>query len=187
MQTRVLVGLGNPGPQFEGTRHNLGVRVLRVWYETNKEKAISATDWTDNIQLESQLAELAFEGLRVVCVFPLTFVNNAGTATAAVIKKYHVGAKDIVLIHDELELDFGSIQTVPGGSAKGHNGVRSVHEILDTQEVQRVKVGIGRPPAKLDASDFVLAKFTTEEDQDLTEKIIPRAAEEITKSIEGKR
>lgn len=177
----ILVGLGNPGPQFKGTRHNLGVRVLRAWYDANKSHAISITDWNDSVQLESQLAELSMNGTKIVCLFPLTFMNNSGTAVAAAMEKYGAVATDVVLIQDDMELAFGGIQAIDGGSAKGHKGVRSVHEVLKTQDIKRLRIGIGRPPENIAASDFVLAKFTAEEEEKLTVEIIPQ----VVRKIEG--
>lgn len=176
MKKVLLAGLGNPGPKFEHTRHNLGIRVVQAWYEKASREAQSVTDWNDNIQIEASVAEVVVGDVKVICLFPLTFMNRSGWAIAAAMKKYGLmNNEDVLVVHDDIELPFGEMKFVEEGSAKGHNGIRSLFNVLGVQAVPRLRIGVGRPSEGMPTNEFVLAKFTEEEESQIEEAVIPRA------------
>lgn len=179
MEKYLIAGLGNPGAQFLHTRHNLGIRIVGAWYEVTQSGAVSVRTWHDNIQLECEIAEIVVGDLRLICIFPLTFMNVSGMAVAAVMKKYSIESNHVLLVHDDLELPFGEVQQSQGGSAKGHNGIRSIYERTGSQDFLRLRVGIGRPPQGIPVNQFVLMPFTRLEEQELQEEIIPRAVKMV--------
>ncbi|MBI1833658.1 MAG: peptidyl-tRNA hydrolase [Candidatus Andersenbacteria bacterium] len=152
---KLVVGLGNPGAKFERTRHNIGVRVVEAW------------------------AKGPGASMRTLYLLPADFMNNSGKVVAAAMKKHQVKMEELLLVHDDLETSFGEVRIKEIGSAKGHNGVRSIHEMLGTQEIRRLMVGVSRPPAEIPADRYVLSKFNSEEETLLAEKVIPEAVQKI--------
>lgn len=170
-KTVLLVGLGNPGKEYEGTRHNIGFEVLDAFVS----KTDGMGEWTNKKSLKCQLVSGQVGQTRVYAIKPETFMNNSGEAVQAVAAYYKIPVGKIVLIHDELDIKFGSIRTRTGGSSAGHNGVKSVTQHLG-EETGRVRIGIGpKKPAQIDSSDFVLAKFSDKEKQQL-----PNLKREVT-------
>lgn len=170
-KTVLLVGLGNPGKEYAGTRHNIGFEVLDAFVA----KTEGMGEWTDKKSLKCQLVSGQVGQTRVYAIKPETFMNNSGEAVQAVAAYYKIPIGKIVLIHDELDIKFGSIRTRIGGSSAGHNGVKSVTQHLG-EETGRVRIGIGpKKPAQMDSSDFVLAKFSDKE-----VKQLPNLQREVT-------
>ncbi|GGS14642.1 MULTISPECIES: aminoacyl-tRNA hydrolase [Actinokineospora] len=160
----VVVGLGNPGPRYEGNRHNIGFLVLdelaaRVGGRFKAHK--SGAD-----VLEGRLA-----GRRVVLAKPRSFMNVSGGPVSSVAKFYKVAVADLAVVHDELDLPFGTVRLKLGGGENGHNGLRSITKSLGTREYTRVRFGIGRPPGRMDPADFVLKDFSATERKDLALEI----------------
>ncbi len=154
-KTVLLVGLGNPGKEYAGTRHNIGFDCL----DTFVSKTEGMGEWTDKKSLKCQLVSGQVGQTRVYAIKPDTFMNNSGEAVQAVAAYYKIPVEKIVLIYDELDIKYGSIRTRIGGSAAGHNGIKSVTQHLG-EETGRVRIGIGpKQPAQIDSSDFVLGKF----------------------------
>ena len=168
---KVVLGLGNPGRKYARTRHNLGFLVVdRIASENRvavkKEKHGSLIgDWQTN-------------GEKVLLVKPQTFMNHSGGAVKQLFRYFPIAAKDLVVIHDDLDLPFGRIRIRPGGGAGGHRGVLSVLETLGEEGFFRVRVGIGRPPAGGDPTDYVLEPFSPLESRHL-EQIVSRAADAV--------
>jgi PTH1 family peptidyl-tRNA hydrolase len=153
----LVVGLGNPGPRYATTRHNLGFMVAdllagRMGANFKAHKR-SGTD-----VVTGRLA-----GHPVVLAKPRAYVNESGRQVAALAKFYSVAPADLIVIHDELDLEFGQIRLKLGGGEAGHNGLRSVSTALGTKDYQRVRIGIGRPPGRKEAAAFVLENFTAAE------------------------
>lgn len=158
-KTILLVGLGNPGKDYDTTRHNVGFACLDAF--------VSATDelggWIDKKDLKCHLAHGQLGQTRVLAIKPTTFMNNSGEAVQAVANFYKLPAQQIVLIHDELDIDFGHIRTRLGGSSAGHNGIKSVSAAVG-EETGRIRIGIGpKHPPQIDSADFVLQKFSASE------------------------
>ncbi len=161
-KTVLLVGLGNPGKQYEGTRHNIGFTCL--------DDFASQTDcptWMNKSDLKSELTQVTIRDTRVFLIKPTTFMNLSGEAVQAVASFYKIPTEQVVVVHDELDIDFGTIRTRMGGASAGHNGIKSIIESIG-DNFGRVRVGIGpKQPEEIDGADFVLAKFTDEQQKQL--------------------
>jgi peptidyl-tRNA hydrolase, PTH1 family len=153
----LVVGLGNPGPTYAKTRHNLGFVVADLLaarmgsnFKVHKKSGVEA--------VTGRLA-----GRPVVLAKPRCYMNESGRQVGPLAKFYSVRPADIVVIHDELDIEFGRIRLKFGGGVAGHNGLRSVASALGTNDFQRVRIGIGRPPGRQDGAAFVLSNFTAAE------------------------
>lgn len=157
----LIVGLGNPGEKYAKTRHNLGTRVVEAFVQMVRE---------ENLKQQA-----------IAWLIPTVNMNESGVPVAEFVRNSPLDVSQILLVHDDLELPLGEIQFQAGGSARGHNGVRSVHEKLGTTEIPRLRLGIGRP-ASGEVSDYVLGKFTGEEEVKASD-VVTRAVGELTKYI----
>lgn len=153
----LVVGLGNPGPQYAKTRHNLGFMVADLLAarmgETFKVHKRSGA--------EIVTGRLAHRP--VVLAKPRTYMNESGRQVGPLAKFYSVSATDVIVIHDELDIEFGQIRLKQGGGEGGHNGLRSLVNALGTKNFHRVRIGIGRPPGRKDPAAFVLENFSAAE------------------------
>lgn len=153
----LVVGLGNPGPNYAKTRHNVGFMVADIL----------AGRLGDGFKVHKKSgAEVAtgrLAGRSVVLAKPRVYMNESGRQVGPLAKFYSVPPADIVVIHDELDIDFGRIRLKRGGGEGGHNGLRSVASALGTKDFQRVRIGIGRPPGRQDPAAYVLQPFSTGE------------------------
>jgi PTH1 family peptidyl-tRNA hydrolase len=153
----LVVGLGNPGPAYAKTRHNLGFMVADVLAG----RIGSAFKVHKKSGAEVVTGRLA--GASVVLAKPRCYMNESGRQVGPLAKFYSVPPQRIVVIHDELDIDFGRIRLKLGGGEGGHNGLRSVASALGTKDFQRVRIGVGRPPGRKDPAAFVLETFTAAE------------------------
>ncbi|MGW8481599.1 aminoacyl-tRNA hydrolase [Microbacterium sp. NPDC055903] len=161
-QTWLVVGLGNPGPRYEATRHNIGQMVVDELARRRSEA----------FRVHKAGARVAETWLRpgaekIVLAKPNTFMNTSGTPVAALARFYSVDPERVVIVHDELDIPFDTIKLKTGGGHGGHNGVRDVASALTTPDFPRVRVGIGRPPGRQDAADWVLSPFGGDERKNL--------------------
>jgi PTH1 family peptidyl-tRNA hydrolase len=166
---RLLVGLGNPGAKYQRTRHNIGFRVA----EEAAGKLGAALDQT---RWNAVLGQGRAGGGPVAVLLPQTYMNASGESVGHAARFWKVGMQELVVAHDDMDLEFGRIQVKVGGGDGGHNGLRSLREHLETPEFVRVRLGVGRPPPQWEGADWVLAKFSSEEEEMLQE-LIPQAAE----------
>lgn len=157
----LVVGLGNPGKQ--GTRHNFGIDAVRLFVERMQEQGKLMQDWKSESKFEADIASVSVAGQEIVCFFPTTFMNDSGRAVAAYLNFFKLPTSQLVVVHDELELPFGEIKLDSGGPARGHNGIRSIHEHIGTQEFKRLRLGIGRPSDGKPIDAYVLEQFIPEE------------------------
>lgn len=168
---KLVVGLGNPGKKYEGTRHNLGFRII------------------DRIARENQVAikkrlcgalvgEWFHDGEMVLLAKPQVFMNRSGESVQALLAHFRSAPEDLIVIYDDLDLGFGRIRIRPTGGAGGHRGVLSIMESLGRAGFYRVRVGIGRPPNGVDPVDFVLEHFTLQE-LDQLDEVVTRAAKAV--------
>jgi PTH1 family peptidyl-tRNA hydrolase len=153
--SQVVVGLGNPGPEYQDTRHNVGQRVLEVLAERLRGTFTRAGD--------TVFAQVRWRGDTVYLVKPQAFMNVSGPAVRRALARLGAEPLDLVLVYDDIDLPLGVSRIRMKGSHGGHNGVRSVIETLGTEDIRRVKVGIGRPEHKGDVPDHVLTGFDAEE------------------------
>jgi PTH1 family peptidyl-tRNA hydrolase len=171
VQRWLVAGLGNPGPAYAGNRHNAGFLVADLLAER-------AGARFRRTRFRAMAGEGRLAGKAVIIAKPLTFMNDSGIAVARLSRFHHLGPGDTVVIHDELDLPFGSVRLKLGGGDNGHNGVRSVTAHLGSREYYRVRVGIGRPPGRMDPADYVLADFSPAERAQLGE-LTGRAADAV--------
>ena len=153
----VVVGLGNPGPEYRDTRHNVGQRVL----EHLAAGDLRGTRWLRDGATE--ISEGRWRGDTVRLIKPQAFMNVCGPVVARALQRHGAGPDDLILVYDDIDLPLGAVRVRMKGSHGGHNGVRSVIEALGTSDIRRVKVGIGRPEHKGDVPDHVLTVFEPDE------------------------
>lgn len=159
----LIVGLGNPGPDYATTRHNIGQMVLD---ELAQEVG---GNFKKHSKARAQVLEgrLGLGGPRVVLAKPLTYMNLSGGPVSALANFYGVAPEEIIVVHDELDIPFDSVKLKIGGGEGGHNGLRDITKALGTKDYYRVRTGIGRPPGRMDTADFVLKPFSSTEKKDL--------------------
>lgn len=145
----LVVGLGNPGSEYQETRHNAGFMSIDVLAER-----LGARYWKS--QSGALVAEVTYHGHTLALVKPQTFMNLSGSAVKSLAKTYQVIPRDIIVMHDEMDLEPGDVRVKRGGNHAGHNGIKSIYEQLDSKEELRVRIGIGRPPGRMDGADYVL-------------------------------
>jgi peptidyl-tRNA hydrolase, PTH1 family len=175
----LIIGLGNPGKDYAGSRHNIGFKILDEFASKNEFPA-----WTLKKDLKCQLAVQNMGENRVILCKPATFMNNSGQAAQATQHFYQVYNQNTLAVYDELAIPFGSLRTRRGGSAAGHNGVKSLIQHLG-EDFERLRVGIGTDMAqRADSSDFVLGKFTRPETEAMPQ-IIRESNAIITEYIFG--
>ncbi len=162
-KTILLVGLGNPGTEYDLTRHNVGFYALDAFVEANDEMG----QWSDKKDLKCRLSTGQMGQARVIAMQPSTFMNLSGEAVQAVASFYKIPLTSIVVVHDELDIDFGQIRLRQGGSSAGHNGIKSVTQHLG-EDYGRVRIGVGpKNPPQIDSADFVLQRFSADEQAQL--------------------
>jgi len=159
----LIVGLGNPGPSYCGHRHNVGAMVVdelaaRTASSLRSHKSRAATA---EVRLPS--LQHGAPGPRAVIAKPLTFMNESGGPVAGLVSFYKIPLENLIVIHDELDIPFAEVRLKLGGGEGGHNGLRSITKSVGTREYLRVRVGIGRPPGRMDPADYVLHDFSSTE------------------------
>jgi PTH1 family peptidyl-tRNA hydrolase len=170
-KTVLLVGLGNPGKEYDLTRHNVGFLTLDEFVAKTDEMEA----WITKKDLKCVLSTGRVGEQRVIAMKPTTFMNLSGEAVQAVIQFYKVNPNYIVVIHDEIDIDFGQIRLRTGGSSAGHNGIKSVTQHLG-EDYGRIRIGIGpKKPARIKSEDFVLQQFSKAEQAQL-----PNLNKEVT-------
>jgi PTH1 family peptidyl-tRNA hydrolase len=152
----LIVGLGNPGKKYEGTRHNIGFTCLGAFAQAHE-----FDSWLHKKDLKSLVSTRSLGNVRVILCQPQTYMNKSGEAVQAVQHFYKINPQDVVVVHDELDIPFGQIRMRTGGSAAGHNGIKSLIEHIG-ESFNRVRIGIGANTA-VPGPDFVLAKFSKDE------------------------
>ena len=173
-----VVGLGNPGPEYRDTRHNVGQRALdlladrlhRPWHREGR----------------AMVARGQWRGEPLYLVKPISFMNVTGPTVAGAMRLLDVSPADIILVYDDIDLPLGAVRLRMKGSHGGHNGVRSVIESLGTSDIRRVKIGIGRPEHKANVPDHVLERFDPEE-LAVVDTAVSEAADRVLEVLRGTR
>jgi len=168
----LVVGLGNPGSEYERTRHNIGFMVADVLAERVGGR------FTVHKKSGADLLECRLDGRKVLLAKPRSYMNLSGRPVAALARFFSVPPTEVIAVHDELDLPFGSIRLKRGGGEGGHNGLRSLSSALTTKDYLRVRIGIGRPPGRQDPADYVLKPFATVERKELP-VIVEQAADAV--------
>lgn len=169
----LIVGLGNPGPKYAGTRHNVGEAAVHLLAERHR---VTLKGGRDN----ALVAETRFTGPdgdeRVVLAFPLTYMNDSGRSVGALVRRYRIQSPaQVIVIHDELDLEPGDLKLKVGGGLAGHNGLRSITQHLRSQDFLRVRIGVGKPDSKEVGKHHVLAKVPKRERELLDIRVVDAA------------
>ena len=151
----LFVGLGNPTPDSENNRHNVGFKIIDV---INKKFSLSK----QKPKFKGLLTTGNIEGEKVYAIKPLTFMNNSGICIRELLEYFKIDAEDVIVFHDDLDVEFGKIKAKFGGSNAGHNGVASIDKFIG-KDYSRVRIGIGKPKVKIEISDYVLQNFDEDE------------------------
>jgi PTH1 family peptidyl-tRNA hydrolase len=159
----LVVGLGNPGPQYAGNRHNIGAVVL----DELAQRAGIRLSPGKGARARALSGEGRLAGRRVVLARPTTYMNESGGPVRGLLDYHHLPAERLVVVHDELDVDFAAVRLKRGGGEGGHNGLRSISRSTGTRDYLRVRIGIGRPPGRQDPADFVLRDFSAAERKEL--------------------
>ncbi len=170
MKQFLLFGLGNPGSEFSHTRHNVGADMADAWANEMMQRGNTVSDWRTHEKFHARVREISFDDVEVVLLSQLVFMNDSGKVLSSYLRYRELDRKNILLIHDEIELPLGDIKIQEDGSAKGHNGVRSIHEHLGDTNIPRLKIGVGRPHDATPIEKFVLSTFTPSEKEILKQR-----------------
>ncbi|MBB1025690.1 MULTISPECIES: aminoacyl-tRNA hydrolase [unclassified Dietzia] len=161
---RLVVGLANPGPDYEGTRHNIGWDVL---LELASRALPMPASFSTHKRTNCEVAQTRVADQAVILARPRSYMNLSGGPVAAVAKYFSVAPTDVIVVHDEIDIDFGQVRLKRGGGEGGHNGLRSVTAALGTRDYIRVRAGVGRPPGRMAVADYVLKRFSKLEQPDV--------------------
>jgi len=158
MKQKLVVGLGNPGQPYRNNRHNIGFQIADL---------LAARWRTDYIlwKGKSLLASHTDCGQKILLLKPQTFMNLSGEAVGAVVRFYKIDLADMMVIHDDLDLPLGALRLRPGGGSGGHKGIKSIIAALGNEKFPRLRIGIGRPPGRMDAADYVLQDFSAADEK----------------------
>jgi len=177
---RIVVGLRNPGADYEGTRHNVGSEVVeRVLQRAGVPPGRAPS------RVSGAIAQVGTGDDRTIYILPFTFMNESGGVVRSALGYYKVDTSDLLVIHDDIDLPFGRLRLQVGGGSGGHNGIRSVERALGTKEFSRLKVGVGRPPGSQDPADYVLRTFATSERPEV-EVILEDAADVVERWLDDR-
>ncbi len=176
---KLIVGLGNPGTQYEKTRHNIGFQILDlIQIQFQKQ-------FTFNSKLECFELKEKINNENVIFIKPTTYMNLSGNALIKVKNYFKVDTADILVIVDDINLPLCSVRIRESGSAGGHNGLKSIEAVLGTNQYKRIKIGCGKPNVDVDLKDYVLANFSKAEQDILTKEVYPVAVDAIFAFIYG--
>ncbi|ABK02614.1 PTH1 family peptidyl-tRNA hydrolase [Arthrobacter sp. PvP102] len=160
--TWLIVGLGNPGTEYSNNRHNVGQMVL-----DELARRVGGSFKVHKARAHVLEGRLGIGGPRVVLAKPMSYMNVSGGPVSALSKFYDIDPEHVVAVHDEIDIPFNTVKLKIGGGEGGHNGLRDISKALATKDYLRVRVGVGRPPGRMDTADFVLKDFATTEKKDL--------------------
>lgn len=168
----LVVGLGNPGDEYTGTRHNVGADTVALLAARHGERLRRGRE-------HALVAEARIDGKRVALAFPQTYMNDSGRSVTALVRRHGIAdLTRLVVVHDELDLPLGRLQVKEGGGIAGHNGLRSLREHLHSSDFLRVRIGIGRPPGRKQGADYVLRRPSKAERTEL-DVVVHEAADAV--------
>ncbi len=152
---KLIVGLGNPGSKYDKTRHNAGFLYL--------DDLASGASWSNEVRFNGVVASYLAGSNKVILLKPQAFMNRSGLAVGSIARYYKIKTEEIVVVHDELDLELGVVKLKKGGGHAGHNGLRDIIEKLGEKDFYRIRVGIGRPVAGKSVADYVLSAFSKQD------------------------
>ena len=166
---KIIVGLGNPGAKYAGTRHNVGFAVLDELAERHNIRI-------DTAKHKALIGKGIIDGEKVILAMPQTFMNLSGESVRAIMDFYKCTVEDLIVVYDDIDLDVGKLRIRQKGSAGGHNGMKNIIQHVGSQEFVRIRVGVGKKPDHMDLADYVLSRFGAEE-QKIMDEAFGEAAE----------
>ena len=172
----LIIGLGNPGREYKETRHNAGFMVVDRLCQKWGVKP-------NRLQSRALITHTLVGEQKVILAKPQTFMNLSGQAVAALVRFYKVELGNLLVAHDDLDLPIGTLRLRPGGGSAGQKGLSSIIELLGTQEFPRLRVGVGRPPGRMDAADYVLQSFSKDE-QETMQFVLGKAEDAVMSFLE---
>ena len=172
----LIVGLGNPGPDYSANRHNVGQMALSVLADRH-----GATFKSHKTNAAVAEARLGFGGAKLILAKPASYMNTSGGPVSSLMKFFDIDLEHLIVLHDELDIDAETVRVKQGGGHAGHNGLRDIISACGSNDFARVRIGIGRPPGRMDTADFVLKDFNSTERKNLpvTLELAADAIEEI--------
>ncbi len=173
---KLIIGLGNPGLAYAGTRHNVGFKVI------NKVAKLIGIEIKGR-RYQSRMGEGKISGHEVILAKPMTYMNLSGVAVELLVRNFKASPLDLLVVYDDVSLELGKLRIRKKGSAGGHNGIKSIIEKLANEEFARMRIGIGTPPPEVSFRNYVLSPFTDEENE-VIEQVIEKAAEAVICIIE---
>lgn len=174
----LIIGLGNPGQKFRGTRHNIGFSILNLFKKQN-----DFSNWQEKNKFQAKICTGKIGSHKVVLAKPQTFMNNSGQSVKTLIENYKLKIENLAVVHDDIDIAFGQIKISKNKSSAGHNGVQSIINELGSKDFTRFRIGIQpKKPITQDSADFVLGKFTKQE-QKVLKEIKKRACDALEMEI----
>lgn len=170
-ENTLIVGLGNPGLAYRHNRHNVGFMVADALADKLEIPL-------KRVKFKAQIGNGKLEDIPIIIAKPLTFMNNSGEAVAPLVRYFKVPLERLLVIHDDMDLPLGTLRMRPSGGSAGHNGMLSIFDKLGTNAIPRLRVGIGRPPGRMDPADYVLQDFPRSEEE-LLSMVIAQACEAV--------
>lgn len=174
---KLIVGLGNPGREYDHTRHNIGWDAVTALAEK------LSTSFQEKSRFQSEIAEGRLNEEKILLIRPLTFMNRSGEAVEAILSFYKIDLADVLIVHDEMDYALGRLAFCAQAGPAGHNGIRSVQERLGTETISRLRLGIERPAGQLPKEDYVLQPFSTDE-EDLVKEVLKQSITAMEEWVE---
>ncbi len=157
----LIVGLGNPGPKYAFTRHNIGFLTVDLFSQ-----GVNNPPWTE--EHKAHVCKFKMDDQQIILAKPLTYMNKSGESVQSLLHYYKIPLENMLVVHDEIDLPFGKMKLQKNRGPGGHNGLKSINEMLSTQDYSRLKLGVGRPThPEMDIADYVLGKFAGEDQEKL--------------------
>ncbi len=160
----IIAGLGNPGRKYEHNRHNVGFMLLNRL--SNK-----LGESFGKIEAKALVCKTSYQGERIILVKPQTYMNKSGMSVASLMRFYQIPLENLLVTYDDVDLPLGVLRIRPSGGSGGQNGMQSIIERLGTEEFPRLRIGTGRPPGRMDAADYVLQDFSSQETEELNDTL----------------
>lgn len=173
----IVIGLGNPGPQYEGTRHNIGEMAVQLFAEQHQIR-LKAPRLLQRNKMNATIGSGQLGSEPIVCAVPGSYMNLSGGPVSQVLRYYSATAQRLIVLHDDLDLPLETVRLKYGGGDGGHNGLKSIRQALGSGDYFRIRIGIGRPPGQQPAADYVLRRFGRAEQSRVTDALI-RAAQAL--------
>jgi PTH1 family peptidyl-tRNA hydrolase len=177
---KLIVGLGNPGPKYELTRHNAGFLVIDCLVDDH------SMSW-DGEKFKAAFAKGSLLGESCIFLKPLQFMNLSGRSVAEAMRFFKLDPSDLVVLHDDIDVPSGKVKAKVGGGHGGHNGIRNIIDCIGSRDFHRIKLGVGRPPSNWQGADWVLAKMADEEIESLQSSMLKETLERIEQIFKAEK